>query len=118
MNMHNLEDPDIMKYHLSCMLTDQASQYFEYLVERYPKDGFDDLLDKLGKRFYDPLTQASILEFSSACQKEGEDIQDFVERLRSLAEAAHPKLPENLLEEHIAARFAMGIHNRNARLHI
>ena len=118
MNMHHLEDPDIMKYHLSCMLTDQASQYFENLVERYPKDGFDNLLDKLGKRFYDPLTQASILEFSSACQKEGEDIQDFVERLRSLAEAAHPKLPENLLEEHIAARFAMGIHNRNARLHI
>ena len=87
LNVHKIMDHDMILFYLSNMFRDKASLFFEDLVHRNPRFGFNSLMDALRKRFGDNrLDQAAILEFNAAEQYDGEDVRDYAQRLWSLEE--------------------------------
>ena len=119
LNVHKIMDHDMILFYLSNMFRDKASLFFEDLVHRNPRFGFNSLMDALRKRFGDNrLDQAAILEFNAAEQYDGEDVRDYAQRLWSLGGRAHPRVGYDELERIVTVRFGMGIHDTGARMHV
>ena len=118
-NMHNTRSGEAQLYYISASLTGDASVYYERMATRMKFMGKNDALRALRERYEEHnLSQSRVLEFNTAKQLPGEQIQEFEDRLNRIADQAYPYASEQELEGHIMLRFTMGLINQEAARHI
>ena len=122
MDINHINEYNSQVYHLSLMLKDKASKYWEELVDRYADDNevlFSQLVKFMEKRFGDSgLDQTILQEFNAACQTEGQSIEDFRDQVWRLADRAHPKMSHTEKERLVVAQFSKGLLDKRASHHV
>ena len=87
--------PDIAKDYLCWCLEGKASEFYASVVARNQAIGFQEILNKLEKRFGGvPLPDTAQVQLANSKQKPEESIEDWADRVMRLSVRAFPELPE------------------------
>ena len=94
------------KHEMNWCLQGTASDYYTALWERNPRAHFRDLITQMKKRFegQEPLEVAH-MEFVAAKQAPNESLQDWADRVASIARRAFPGIEESQVSRQITLRF-------------
>ena len=96
-------------------LTDQALQYGAMLLRSQPTMPYRRLLHKLEQRFgAEELPAAAQVKFQQASQKSGETIEEWADRVQTMATEAFRELPESYSNQQVIARFCQGLRDTEA----
>jgi hypothetical protein len=99
-------------------LTGKAAEYYALLCERQALS-FSSLFRKLEARFGDQeLPEAAQARFHTASQGQGENLDDWADRILSLGGKAFRGLPESFLDSQVISRFCQGMMDRDAGHHV
>ena len=107
---------DFEKRDFLCLcLTDKASEYYALVMDREVELGYIEVVDKLERRFgYRELPETARVTFSGARQGEEESVDDWADRVLTLAGKAFRDLPEEYMVQESILRFCMGAKEREA----
>ena len=87
-------------------LDGKASEYYVLLVERNHDMAYKDLTLKIEKRFgFRELPETAQVQFNNACQTPEELLEDWADRVLSLATRAFRELPEKHMYQQAVVRF-------------
>jgi len=96
-------------------LDGKASEYYALLVERNQDMAYRDLVVKLEKRFgFRELPETAQAQFNNARQTADELLEDWADRVLSLATRAFRELPENHMYQQAVVRFCQGASDKEA----
>ena len=91
-------------------LTDQALTYGAMLLRRDTAMPYRKMMRKLEKRFgAEELPAAAHSKFYQATQKKGESIEEWADRVQTMAAEAFREVPEKYSNEQVIARFCQGL---------
>ncbi|KAH3797518.1 hypothetical protein DPMN_151099 [Dreissena polymorpha] len=108
------EDREKRDYLCLC-LTDKASEYYALVMDREVELGYHEVVDKLERRFgYRDLPETARVTFCSARQGEEESVDDWADRVLTLAGKAYRDLPEAYMLQESILRFCMGAREKEA----
>ncbi len=117
-----IEDIQTQMYYFTNALTGQAADYFARMSRN---KGFYDIrqaFDVMAERFDDKeLSESALMQFSILTQKEGEDINDWADRVWELAYDAYPDLyPHQIyqVERNVVQQFTLGLRDKKALRHV
>ena len=96
-------------------LDGKASEYYALLVERNHDMAYKDLILKIEKRFgFRELPETAQVQFNNARQTPEELLEDWEDRVLSLATRAFGDLPENHMYQQEVVRFCHGTADKEA----
>ena len=96
-------------------LDGKASEYYALLVERNQKMVYMDLIQKLEKRFgFRELPETAQVQFNNARQTPDELLEDWADRVLSLATRAFRDLPETHMYKQAVVRLCQGAADKEA----
>ena len=96
-------------------LDGKASEYYALLVERNQDIGYMDLIRKLEKRFgFRELPETAQVQFNNARQTPDELLEDWADRVLSLATRAFRDLPETHMYQQAVVRLCQGASGKEA----
>ena len=96
-------------------LDGKASEYYALLVERNQEMGYMDLIRKLEKRFgFRELPETAQVQFNNARQTPDELLEDWADRVLSLATRAFRDLPETHMYQQAVVRLCQGAADKEA----
>jgi hypothetical protein len=76
-------------------LEDKAGEYLTLLLERDPLITYPEIIEKLEKRFgFQDVPKMSMIQFQNCKQEKHESLEDWANRVLSLANKAFRELPE------------------------
>ncbi|MEW8542881.1 MAG: hypothetical protein AB2693_05050, partial [Candidatus Thiodiazotropha sp.] len=109
---------DECKSNLMYVLEGKAAEFFASLHEREPTLPFFDIIRRLESRFgYRELQETSNLAFMNSTQNKGEKLEEWADRVLTLATRAFRGLPDEHIQKQAVLRFCHGCYDRNAGLH-
>jgi hypothetical protein len=99
-----------------CMsLTDSASEYYALVMDRDPELDYDQLIEKMERRFgYQELPETAMIKFSNACQDKNELLDEWADRILTLATKAFRNLPDEHMNSQAILRFCHGLNDKAA----
>ena len=101
--------------HLCWTVTGVAARFCLGRVRRNKNITFSELVKCMEKRFnLKKLTETVRIQFQSARQSPGEDLDDWAERLLSLADKAFPDLPEDYVTSEVITKLCQGCSDKHA----
>ena len=107
---------------LNCLcwcLTDKAADFYAILMERNEHLMYRRLMCRLEKRFgIKELAETAQARFRQATQASGESLEDWADRILTLATKAFKMLPEHYSSKQAVIRFCEGLLDREAGLHV
>jgi hypothetical protein len=96
-------------------LDGKASEYYALLVERNHDMAYKDLIMKIEKRFgFRELPETAQVQFNNARQTPEELLEDWADRVLSLATRSFGDLPENHMYQQEVVRFCQGAGDQEA----
>ena len=99
---------------LQC-LTDKALQYGAMLLKRQPSLPYRKLLQSLERRFgVEELPAAAQAKFNQTFQEKSESLEEWADRVQTIATEAFRQLPESYSNQQVIARFCQGLHDTEA----
>jgi hypothetical protein len=82
--------------------------YFTLLLERDPQITYPDIIEKLEKRFgFQDVPEMSMIQFNNCKQDKHETLEDWADRVLSLANKAFRELPEAYMNRQATLRFGL-----------
>lgn len=112
--MANLTDLE-KRAHLCWVMTGSAARFCLAKVRRDKNISYADLVKCMEKRFnLRKLTETVRIQFQSACQAPGEDLDEWAERLLSLADKAFLDLPEDYVINEVVNKLCLGCTDKKA----
>ena len=103
------------KDNLCWCMTGKANDFFANIVESYDNLEFFDIVKKFEKRFgYQDLPETATVAFNTARQEAEEDLDDWADRVMTLATKAFRDLPEDYMYKQAILRFCHGCNNKEA----
>lgn len=107
--------PEECMNHLCWALEGKASEFYALLVERNRDMAYPDLVRKLEKRFgFKELPETSLVQFNSARQSSEESLEDWADRVLTLAMKAFRNLPERHMYQQAIMRLCQGAADKDA----
>ena len=107
---------------LNCLcwcLTDKAADFYAILMERNEHLTYRRLMCRLEKRFgIKELAETAQARFRLATQASGESLEDWADRILTLATKAFKRLPEHYSSKQAVIRFCEGLLDREAGLRV
>lgn len=104
-----------MRDNLCWSLEGKASDFYASTIQRHDGIGFNDLLEKLEKRFGGLIMPDTAQDqLSTSSQKVGETIEDWADRVMQLALRAYPDLPEHFMQRQAMKRICHGCSDKDA----
>ena len=107
---------------LNCLcwcLTDKAADFYAILMERNEHLTYRRLMCRLEKRFgIKELAETAQARFRQATQASGESLEDWADRILTLATKAFKMLPEHYSSKQAVIRFCEGLLDREAGLRV
>ncbi|XP_052103504.1 uncharacterized protein LOC127736988 [Mytilus californianus] len=105
--------PQECKDQLCWCLEGKASEYYALITERDQKVSYRELVEKLHKRFgFKALPETARVQFNNAWQAPEESVEDWADRVLSLATRAFRNLPDDYMYEQAITRLCQGIENK------
>ena len=96
-------------------LIGKASDFYALMAERDEDVSYFKLLDKMEKRFGTrELPETLIAKFSQIVQNQDEDLEDWVDRIQTLAIKAFKGLPDTHMTKQMIVRFCQGCYDKEA----
>ena len=96
-------------------LEGKASEFYAMLADRKQDENYVDLIRKFEKRFgFQDLPETLQMQFLSARQKPSESIEDWADRVVSLATKAFRDLPDDHMYSQAILRFCQGSIDKDA----
>lgn len=112
--MHGLLEPE-KRAHLCWSMTGSAARFCLGRVRRNKEISYDELIQCMEKRFnLRKLTETVRIQFQSARQAPGEDLDEWAERLLSLADKAFGDLPEEYVTSEVINKLCQGCVDKHA----
>ncbi|KAH3729960.1 hypothetical protein DPMN_055938 [Dreissena polymorpha] len=103
------------KDNLCWCLTGKAGDFFANLVKKYGDMEYFDMIKRFEKRFgYQDLPATATIAFNTARQDVDEDLDDWADRIMTLATKAFRDLPEDYMYSQAILRFCHGCINKEA----
>ena len=104
------------KNHAMCWsLTGKAADYYALLTERDAQIDYSTLMDRMERRFgARELPETSYARFASAQQRENEELEDWADRVLTLANRAFKDLPESHMNRQAIIKLCQGCADREA----
>ncbi|KAH3821818.1 hypothetical protein DPMN_123586 [Dreissena polymorpha] len=103
------------KDNLCWCLTGKAGNFFANLVEKYDDMEYIDIIKRFEKRFgYQDFPETATIAFNTARQEREEDLDDWADRIMTLATKAFRDLPEDYIYRQAVIRFCHGCFNKEA----
>ena len=107
---------------LNCLcwcLTDKAADFYAILMERNEHLTYRRLMCRLEKRFgIKELAETAQARFRQATQASGESLEDWADRILTLATKAFKMLPKHYSSKQAVIRFCEGLLDREAGLRV
>ncbi|VDI13841.1 Hypothetical predicted protein, partial [Mytilus galloprovincialis] len=111
--------PQECKDQLCWCLEGKASEYYALLTERDREVSYRELVEKLHKRFgFKALPETARVQFNNARQAPEESLEDWADRVLSLATRAFRNLPDDYMYEQAVMRLCQGIENKQLGVQI
>ncbi|VDI54997.1 Hypothetical predicted protein [Mytilus galloprovincialis] len=111
--------PQECKDQLCWCLEGKASEYYALITERDKEVSYRELVEKLHKRFgFKLLPETAQVQFNNARQAPEESLEDWADRVLSLATRAFRNLPEEYMYEQAVMRLCQGIENKQLGVQI
>ncbi|CAC5424769.1 unnamed protein product [Mytilus coruscus] len=105
--------PQECKDQLCWCLEGKASEYYALITERDQEVSYRELVEKLHKRFgFKALPETARVQFNNARQTPEESVEDWADRVLSLATRAFRNLPDDYMYEQAITRLCQGIENK------
>jgi hypothetical protein len=99
-------------------LEDKAGEYFTLLLERDPQITYPEIIEKLEKRFgFQDVPEMSMIQFNNCKQDKHASLEDWADRVLSLANKAFRELPEAYMNKQATLRFCQGSYDMDAGQH-
>jgi hypothetical protein len=99
-------------------LADKAREYFTLLLERDPQITYPEIIEKTEKRFgFQDVPEMSMIQFNNCKQDKHESLEDWADRVLSLANTAFRELPEAYMNKQATLRFCQGCYDMDAGQH-
>lgn len=96
-------------------LTEKAAEYCAVLVERGDELSYRSLLSRLERRFgAQELPETAQVRFQQATQGDREDLEDWSDRVLTLASRAFKELPEKYSNQQAVSKFCQGLQDKEA----
>ncbi|CAC5424755.1 unnamed protein product [Mytilus coruscus] len=112
--MSGLSEED-KRAHLCWAVTGNAARFCHGRVRRNKNISYAELIKCMEKRFnLRKLTETVRIQFQSARQSPGEDLDDWAKRLLSLADKAFGDLPDEFLTSEVITKLCHGCEDKNA----
>lgn len=106
------------KDYLMWSLEGKALDFFTITTTDNDSYSFRRIMKKLETRFGSKeLTETSKAKFRQACQKPDETLEDWADRVMTLATPAFVELPEEHMKQEAIARFCQGCNDKEAAKH-
>lgn len=106
------------KSNLMYVLEGKAAEFFASLHEREPNLPFYDVVSRMETRFaFRELQETSQLEFLNCNQKKDEKVEEWADRVLTLATKAYRNLPDDHIQRQAVMRFCHGSYDKNAGMH-
>ena len=104
------------KNHAMCWsLTGKAADYYALLTEREAQIDYSTLMERMERRFgARELPETSYARFASAQQRENEELEDWADRVLTLANRAFKDLPESHMTKQAIIKLCQGCADREA----
>jgi hypothetical protein len=113
-DMHGLMEEE-KRAHLCWAMTGSAARFCLGRVRRNKNISYDELVQCMEKRFnLRKLTETVRIQFQSARQAPGEDLDEWAERLLSLADKAFSELPEEYVTSEVITKLCQGCLDKHA----
>ena len=110
--VYNCSDAECL-YVLSQCLRGKAAEYYALLDKRDEHLSFRVLMTKLETRFgVKELTETAEARFQQAYQSKGEDIEDWADRVQTLAKRAYKFLPGKFADKQAVNKFCSGLRDK------
>ncbi|VDI38347.1 Hypothetical predicted protein [Mytilus galloprovincialis] len=111
--------PQECKDQLCWCLEGKASEYYALITERDREVSYRELVEKLHKRFgFKALPETAQVQFNNARQAPEESLEDWADRVLSLATRAFRNLPDDYMYEQAVMRLCQGIENKQLGVQI
>ncbi|KAH3874178.1 hypothetical protein DPMN_037420 [Dreissena polymorpha] len=108
-------DPQKMKEYLCLSLTGKASEFYALVTDKQDNLSFVNIVEKLERRYGDKeLPETAMIKFSNATQTHDETIDDWADRVLTLATKAFRHLPDNYMNEQVVLRLCLGLNDKEA----
>ncbi|KAH3701154.1 hypothetical protein DPMN_076137 [Dreissena polymorpha] len=96
--------------YLCLYLTDTASDYHTLITDKTPNITYNGIIEKLERRFgCQELPETAMIKFSNACQQKDEFLDDWADRVMTLATHAFRDLPDEHMNRQTILRFCHGL---------
>ena len=106
------------KSKLMYILEGKAAEYFASLHEREPDLPYYDVIERMEARFaFRELQETSQLAFLNCSQNREEKVEDWADRVLTLATKAYKSLPDEHIQKQAVLRFCHGCYDKKAGLH-
>ncbi|MEW8548560.1 MAG: hypothetical protein AB2693_34090 [Candidatus Thiodiazotropha sp.] len=103
------------KDYLCWCLEGKASEFYTLLIERDPNMEYFDLMRKLEKRFgFKDLPETAQVQFMQAKQTPDEKLEEWADRVLSLATRAFKNLPDEHMYQQAIMRLCQGANDKDA----
>lgn len=107
--------PQECKDQICWCLEGKASEYYAMLTDRNKHMSFTDMIEKFEKRFgYKELPETAQVQFQIARQQADENLEDWADRVLSLATKAFRDLPEDHMYQQAVLRLCQGVSDKEA----
>ncbi|KAH3878357.1 hypothetical protein DPMN_002246 [Dreissena polymorpha] len=101
--------------YLCLCLTDRASEFYALTTDRHTEMTYAAVVEKLERRFgYRELPKTAMVTFSSATQREEESLDEWADRVFTLAGKAFRELPDASMTQQAILRFCIGTREKEA----
>ncbi len=108
-------DAQECKDQLCFCLEGKASEYYALVAERNNEVDYTDLVQKLEKRFgFREIPETAQIQFQNAKQGAEEDLEDWADRVLSLATRAFRELPDHHMYQQAVLRICQGASDKEA----
>ncbi|KAH3817331.1 hypothetical protein DPMN_118864 [Dreissena polymorpha] len=98
------------KDYLCLCLTDTASDYHTLITDKIPGISYNAIMEKMERRFgCQELPETAMIKFSNACQQKDELLDDWADRVMTLATHAFRDLPDEHMNRQTILRFCHGL---------
>ena len=110
---------DQCKTKLMYVLEGKASEFYATLHERSPKMEYYDVIAKMKARFaFRELAETSQLAFMNSFQNKDEKMEEWADRVLTLATKAYKNLPDEHIQKQAVMRFCHGCFDKNAGMYV
>lgn len=106
------------KSKLMYVLEGKAAEFFASLHEREPNLPFFDVVSRMENRFaFRELQETSLLAFMNCSQNKDEKVEEWADRVLTLATKAFKNLPDEHIHKQAVLRFCHGSYDKGAGMH-